>query len=134
MFWVVASRIVRQRLKSMFFEKISHSAGPFRAALFKKFSNNVDFSLWANSVFRLSSVTLVLRHYCNTVTMTLVSWCRNTKVTLHQIWYTLKYHQFCSKFEKKAFFIGSNLKNHHFPPKIWKNHHCNQNLKNIILS
>ena len=69
---------------------------------------------------RLSSVTLVLRHYCNTVTMTLVSWCRNTKVTLHQIWYTLKYHQFCSKFEKKAFFIGSNLKNHHFPPKIWK--------------
>ena len=71
-------------------------------------------------VYRLSSVTLVLRHYCNTVTMTLVSWCRNTKVTLHQIWYTLKYHQFCSKFEKKAFFIGSNLKNHHFPPKIWK--------------
>ena len=34
---------------------------------------------------RLSSVTLVLRHYCNTVTMTLVWWCRNTKVTLHQI-------------------------------------------------
>ena len=25
-----------------------HSAGPFRAALFEKISNNVDFSLWGN--------------------------------------------------------------------------------------
>ena len=43
-FWVVAW--LPQRLKSMFFEIFSHSAGPFGAAPFEKISHNVDFSLW----------------------------------------------------------------------------------------
>jgi hypothetical protein len=41
--WVVAR--LPQRLKSMFFEKISHSAGTFVTASFEKISKNVDFSL-----------------------------------------------------------------------------------------
>ena len=43
LFWVFAR--LSQRLKSMLFEIFSHTAGPFRVALFEKISKNVDFSV-----------------------------------------------------------------------------------------
>ena len=57
--WVVAR--LPQRLKSTLFEIFSHSADLFGDAPFKKISNNMDFSLEANSALSRENETKIVK-------------------------------------------------------------------------
>ena len=59
-FWMVAR--LPQRLKSTFFEKISHSTGSFGTTILKKNSKSVDFSLFeANSALSCENETEIMK-------------------------------------------------------------------------
>ena len=58
-FWVVAQ--LPQTLKSMFFEKISHSAGPFGTAIFEKIQKTLILVFEAKSALSRENETKIVK-------------------------------------------------------------------------
>ena len=58
MFWVIAR--LPQRLKSMWFEIFSHSAGHFEAAPFEKFQTTLILAFEANSALSRENETKIV--------------------------------------------------------------------------